>query len=313
MPSWYNDNAFIYKGYRRITNSYAGCARSLFYVHNETGNVYTHLVGVVIFLGIVATGFMGWMLDAKTTGGSDRPLGTGMGTGMSGIHDLGVDLSASVGSDHGTLLSAGGKWDTAVFGVFYTGAIVCLALSTTFHLCCCHSRGVLVMWNKADYVGIVSLIVGSFVPTIFYGFYCHPIYQVIYLCIFTLMGLGTIFVTLLRRFSSPQYRYFRTGLFVILGVSGAFPLLHAAALLGTSVMYQTVAMDYVLLMGAMYLLGAFIYAYRIPERWIHDTFDIWGHSHQIWHLLVLGAALIHYHGLLHMYEWRYANDPTCLA
>jgi predicted membrane channel-forming protein YqfA (hemolysin III family) len=32
-----------------------------------------------------------------------------------------------------------------------------------------------------DYIGIVFLIVGSFIPSIFYGFYCHPILQILYI------------------------------------------------------------------------------------------------------------------------------------
>lgn len=34
--------------------------------------------------------------------------------------------------------------------------------------------------NQLDYVGIVALITGSFVPSIFYGFYCEPTLQKIY-------------------------------------------------------------------------------------------------------------------------------------
>jgi predicted membrane channel-forming protein YqfA (hemolysin III family) len=42
---------------------------------------------------------------------------------------------------------------------FLTGLMACLALSSLFHLCTCHSRRVSLQCNKADYVGIVCLIV----------------------------------------------------------------------------------------------------------------------------------------------------------
>nr|KAJ3417708.1 hypothetical protein HK105_000897 [Polyrhizophydium stewartii] len=273
MPTWYTDNAFIYRGYRRITNSYRGCFLSLFYVHNESGNVYTHLVGVLLFLVLIPVFFFVLTPSVPTT-----------------------------------------SWhDAAVFCIFYAGAIACLGFSTTFHMCCCHSRSASIMWNKADYIGIVALIVGSFVPTIFYGFFCMPNLQAVYLTIFSLMGLGTIFITLLRRFSSPQYRYFRTSLFVALGVSGAIPLLHVVSIFGGRATYNMLALGYTFTMGAMYLVGAFIYAYRIPERWIPNVFDIWGHSHQIWHILVLSAAVVHYCGVVTMFKLRHANDPYCIV
>lgn len=41
-PSWQSDNPWIISGYRQITHSYYYCYLSLFYMHNESGNVYTH-------------------------------------------------------------------------------------------------------------------------------------------------------------------------------------------------------------------------------------------------------------------------------
>ncbi|KAI8929748.1 hemolysin-III related-domain-containing protein [Entophlyctis helioformis] len=276
MPAWYNDNSFIRRGYRRITNSYAGCLTSLFFVHNETGNVYTHLVGALIFLVLVAGFYAG----------------------------LTVPLAASVG------------WgDVAAFAAFYAGAIVCLGLSTTFHLCCCHSRDVLVYWNKADYIGIVTLILGSFIPVLYYGFFCYPTLRMVYIPSFSVLAaLPYMSVSLMRRFSSPQYRYFRTGIFVALGVSGVVPLTHIVLIHGFSAAVRMFSVYDILLMGALYLVGAFIYAYRIPERWFPSgIFDIWGQSHQIWHLLVLAAALVHYRAVVAMFLWRHSKDASCLV
>ncbi len=60
MPAWYADNEFIHSGYRRITNSYAGCFLSLFYLHNETANVYSHLVGALGFILSLAAFYTFW-------------------------------------------------------------------------------------------------------------------------------------------------------------------------------------------------------------------------------------------------------------
>lgn len=49
-----------------------------------------------------------------------------------------------------------------------------------------------------------------------------------------------------------------------------------------------------ILMGVLYGLGAVIYVTRIPERWMPGKFDIAGHSHQLFHVLVVAGAYTHY-------------------
>lgn len=75
MPSWYVDNEYIFKGYRRITNSYAGCGLSLFYIHNETGNIYTHGVGALGFIGAMIA-FYSILADKSSDWGDYVAMGT---------------------------------------------------------------------------------------------------------------------------------------------------------------------------------------------------------------------------------------------
>jgi adiponectin receptor len=63
--------------------------------------------------------------------------------------------------------------DVLVFGCFFGGAFCCLGMSATYHLLCNHSEEVARWGNKLDYTGIVFLIVGSYVPALWYGFYCR--------------------------------------------------------------------------------------------------------------------------------------------
>jgi adiponectin receptor len=102
--------------------------------------------------------------------------------------------------------------DTAVFGIFLTGAVFCLMCSATYHMATCHSknvsRPVYTLWpleididsqvadqcHAFDYTGIIVLIVGSFFPYIYYGFFCEPKLQAVYLIAITLTGFGQ-FVT----------------------------------------------------------------------------------------------------------------------
>jgi len=60
---------------------------------------------------------------------------------------------------------------------------------------------------------------------------------------------------------------------------------------------------YVILQGVLYIIGAVIYALRIPERFAPGKFDILGASHQIFHFFVLAAAVTHFIGLCVAYEY----------
>jgi adiponectin receptor len=43
---------------------------------------------------------------------------------------------------------------------------------------------------------------------------------------------------------------------------------------------------------------------RIPERWLPGTFDIWLHSHQLWHAFILAGAAAHYWSAYHAFTWN---------
>jgi adiponectin receptor len=47
LPDWSKDNEYIHAGFRPISNSYWKCFQSCFYAHNETGNIYTHLLATL--------------------------------------------------------------------------------------------------------------------------------------------------------------------------------------------------------------------------------------------------------------------------
>ena len=67
----------------------------------------------------------------------------------------------------------------AVFMAFFSGAIVCLGLSFTYHTVCCHqNRFIAKLFAKFDYCGIAFLTVGSFVPWLYYSFYCNYLTKV---------------------------------------------------------------------------------------------------------------------------------------
>ncbi|ORX88625.1 putative hemolysin-III channel protein Izh2 [Basidiobolus meristosporus CBS 931.73] len=271
LPKWMRDNNYILSGYRAPTSSYWKSAQSLFYIHNETGNVYSHLLGAVLFF-IVA-----------------------------------IFTAAKIFPQFETT-----HWsDFAVMYIFIAGAIACLCCSTLYHLFHCHSEKVSVMWNRCDYVGIVFLIVGSYFPAINYAFYCSQVWKIVYLSFILAFGLATAVMSIAKRFGKPEYRWIRTNLFLAMGLSGICPFAHAIWANGWTIAVQKLSLKWFGSMGLTYVCGALIYASRVPERWFPGKFDYIGHSHQIFHVCVVIAAVFHYIGVVKAYRWSHLDSHSC--
>ena len=52
-PEFMVVNKFIHRGYRINFDSYCKLIKSLFMIHNETVNVWTHLFGMIIFVYLI--------------------------------------------------------------------------------------------------------------------------------------------------------------------------------------------------------------------------------------------------------------------
>ena len=71
------------------------------------------------------------------------------------------------------------------------------------------------------------------------------------------------------------------------------------------------SLDWMLGMAAFNLTGAIIYAIRVPEKWYPKTFDIWGSSHQILHVMVIFAGLAHMMGLVRAFNYVHGGVDKC--
>lgn len=65
LPHWLQDNDYLMTGHRPPLESYKACFYSLFRLHTETANIWTHLIGTLIFAGLAV-----YVLIL----GSDHPL-----------------------------------------------------------------------------------------------------------------------------------------------------------------------------------------------------------------------------------------------
>lgn len=261
LPNWLRDNDFLHKGHRLPTNSFVACFKSVFRIHTETGNIWTHLLGMIAFLGITA-----YFLSRPT-----------------------LEI----------------QWqEKAVFSAFFIGAIMCLGFSWVFHTVYNHSQRIGKLFNKLDYCGIAFLTMGSFVPWLYYGFYCQMGVKIIYMVLTFSLGTACIVVSLWDKFSEPRFRALRAAVFIAFGLSGVIPAIHIVTTLGFWESVNKLSLGWLSLMAVLYITGAVIYAVRIPERLFPGKFDIWFQSHQIFHVFVIAAAFVHYHGITEIANYR---------
>ncbi|GAA6090017.1 adiponectin receptor protein 1b [Tachysurus ichikawai] len=50
LPDWLKDNDYLLHGHRPPMPSFRACFGSIFRIHTETGNIWTHLLGLILFI-----------------------------------------------------------------------------------------------------------------------------------------------------------------------------------------------------------------------------------------------------------------------
>ncbi|GAA5850188.1 hypothetical protein JCM8547_001036 [Rhodosporidiobolus lusitaniae] len=300
LESWRRaDNPLIQRGYRRLTNSYLACCRSIGSLHNETVNIWTHLLGSTAALFVLAYLFLDLNPAESLTHGRK-----GLYAPLAGIpYPFPSAAQPSV------------RWsDTVGFAAFLFSAATCLGLSASFHTFLAHSEKVAIRWNRLDYIGIVVLISGTFVPLVHYGFFCDPHLRNFYISLIYTFSAVTIGTVIAPHARTPEYRRFRTFLFIVLGASAVFPIGHAVLRYGLEGASAAVSLPWVVLGGLLYIVGALLYAERYPERFRPGRFCFFGSSHQIFHVLILLAAVAHWCGIAEAFRyWHGERQGVCPA
>ena len=229
---------------------------SLTYVHNQTGNIYTHLLGFLAFLLIVP-------LDVAR-----RP-----------------ELFQTTG-------------DVVWCVAFYVGTSAMLALSALYHVFECASPSVERTLYSCDILGIAISVSCICFVNVWFGFRCNLVLRSLFflLCGGCGSSLAVIAITrahewtvLLRGFYAITAACFTLGITMgavrsVLTARGEWQ--------GDQPMYGVVGSL------ALITLGSYFYNYRVPEAWYPGRFDMWGHSHQLWHACVFLAPVSTYIGVI---------------
>jgi len=115
----------------------------------------------------------------------------------------------------------------------------------------------------------------------------------------------------------PQFAFYHEDKFFMgrlilmagMAVSGVIPTIHAYYLPQRLPLEGTMSLDDiysgVYTMYAMFGIGLLFYVSKFPECYWPGRFDIWFHSHQLWHILVFLGTLVHYGNCLNIYlKWK---------
>lgn len=142
VPPWFEANPFILTGYRPESQSWSKSLSSWLYIHNETANIYSHLIpGLCLLLLLINT--------------SIRP-------------------------DPEQKQQDQQRLNNIVLTIQLCAAILCLLTSALYHTALNHSARVAHQGLQCDHGGILALILGNFVSGLHFGFYCEPALKNLY-------------------------------------------------------------------------------------------------------------------------------------
>ncbi|CEP13754.1 hypothetical protein [Parasitella parasitica] len=191
LPGPWQSNEYIRTGYRFL-DSAADCWYSLFYVHNETGNIWTHLLGFVALFSV-------------------------------GVYELFFsELMASIPVKDRLIF--------LVFFLAACKCLMCSTVWHT--LSGINNLKVYRQVACLDYVGISVLICASIMLCEYYGFYCTDAVRNTYITATTTLAVIGVSMPFQAWFDKHERRWLRIAFFIALASSGAIVIGHLAVMRG---------------------------------------------------------------------------------
>ncbi|XP_061589428.1 progestin and adipoQ receptor family member 3-like [Cololabis saira] len=247
IPLFLKENPYITDGYRAHLPSTL-CLKSIFILSNETVNIWSHLLGFLLFFSL-------------------------------GVNDLSTVLPASGANREDYVIYT--------IGLFcFQVCMLCSVGYHLFS--CHRSEKTCRRWLALDYAGISVGILGCYVPGIFYAFYCNAFWRQVYLVIVLSLILAVFCAQVHPNYLSSDWKLIRTTIFCCVAGVGVIPACHWIWLNGgfttdvVKLFFPRVIVMY-LIAGSAFLF----YVTKIPERYFPGQVNYLGASHQLWHILVV--------------------------
>lgn len=246
LPDWLRNNDCLRGSHRAQLPSFRHSLRSMFALHTETVNIWSHLVSLAFYLTICVMTF-GLKYD---------PIASVE------IHKL--------------------PWqDQVVIFLFFLGAFAAFSCSFLYHLLCAHSEEVCNYFAKLDYFGIILLVVTQSIGLYHFGFYFSLGTKSVYTSVYIIIVCLSFVMILSERFNTPALLALRVGVFFSLCLWNIIPVIHLCLLNG---LWTVFVSWHILSIAIVPACGTVIYMTRFPESVAPGRFDVWGSSHQLWHI-----------------------------
>ncbi|KAF2151209.1 Hly-III related protein [Myriangium duriaei CBS 260.36] len=226
--------------------------------------------------------------------------------GSAGFVAAGIGLRQYTLRSH-IVMSSG---DSFALGVFLAAAAICFGLSAIFHTLRSHSYNVHHLWGKMDILGICILALGGGCSVTYYAFYCNTIVRRVYWCLNAGAALAAAYTLFDTGGGGSKMRALRGGVFSLLAVAAMLPIVHCLGLLGWARACEQIGVQWYLAEGLSLLIGVGLFVGRLPERLSPGRFDIWGHSHQLFHMCAVAGTASHVVALKVGLEYRQSH-PGC--
>ncbi|KAI6180824.1 Progestin and AdipoQ Receptor family [Aphelenchoides besseyi] len=253
---WINEH--IHTAYRPPNLTLWLCIRSALQWNNETLNIWSHLLGFFYFLYMQ----------------------------LNNLFVVLPNLNAT-------------QTDYLVCFLSVGGSQICMCLSVFYHTFGCIDQQEHDKWLKADVFGISAGLIGMYLSGIYLSFYCFANEMTTYLMALCFILLITIYVPIKSHLFQTKFYGTRIGyLHLIYGAIvsfGAYPAIHWIQLHdGFEHPHVVEWFPRLVILFALIGIAFAFYVTLLPERLCPGKFDIFGCSHQWWHLFIL-SAMIYWH------------------
>ena len=216
-------------------------------LHNETINIYTHLIPIFVIIFEMVMNV--WLTET-------------------------VNIA------------------TNTYGI---SMVICFLFSVYYHIGCCRIPTQYNYILTIDLFGVYLIFFVSVLSGICVGWHCQRSYQIIYSTINCVVFVFILFPMLFIYGNAIAF-YWKKLVFALMFVFELIPMCHWIYLY-----HELLALFWYgpLFMFGGYFVGGIIWHYRVPEVFCPGKFDIFGHSHQWWHICIVIAS----------FSWWYAlND-----
>ncbi|KAK5661818.1 hypothetical protein OQA88_9920 [Cercophora sp. LCS_1] len=275
LPVWAREgNHYIETGYRPVNVPIKDCLHSMTYLHNETINIFSHLIGALLFFALPVYVFS-----------TEIPPRYAVAT----------------------------TTDKVVSCAYFLGVAFCFVFSTIFHMFLNHSAEIFSLGLKLDFQGVILLMWGANIPVIYYGFVCEPQLQFIYWSLITALAFSCSVFTFQPQFSNPHLRPLRAATFGSLAMSTFIPVFHGIYKYGYRLQSRRISLFWIMMTLLFNTVGAGAYAFKFPERWYPRRFDIFGASHQIMHIAILIAGFMFAFAVIDEFDYMHAHPTQCAS